>query len=324
MISSLFRVTDVLAGRGHELVVLSDIAEPGTTAAGVHWVHEPPAGRFDALVLNRGVGDGYPLIEARRRVLWTHDLPHAGFVPDKRTLRAIDQVVFMSRYAEAVWRCFYPDIGRSLCIPNGVDRDIFKPDPSKDLKYLIYASAPNRGLKRLPLIFDALKAKLPGRDLKLRAYSDLARLHPNEVRDEQQDGFALDYQACEAVGIERLEPVPQPALGRELGRAGLMLLPTDYPEICSNIVLQSLACGTPIVTTGGIGSATEWIRHGVNGWLTRYQPVDYMVHSVEMIRAAEAILGDAARQQRMIKAAARTPLLSWEEVGKRWERLLNR
>lgn len=322
MVSSLFQVTDYLARRGHDVTVLSDIKQYGRTSAGVNWVNDVSiTEHFDWLICNRGIADGYPDIRAKKRALWTHDLPHAGFVPDRRTLKAIDRMVFMSRYAERLWRTFYPDIGRSVRIPNGVDRELFKPS-EKDWDYLIYASAPNRGLKRLPLIFDALRQRLPDRHLKMRVYSNLEVLHPGEVRDDKQDGYALDYKALNEVGITRFDPVPQLQLARELGRAGLMILPTDYPEICGNIILQSLACSTPVVTTGGIGSAPEWIRHNYNGWFTQFQPVDYMVHSVEIIRGAEGILKDRNRHVAMSKAAEMTPLLSWADVGRRWNRFL--
>ena len=39
MVSSLFKVTDYLARRGHHVCVLSDIESTGQTKSGVNWVH---------------------------------------------------------------------------------------------------------------------------------------------------------------------------------------------------------------------------------------------------------------------------------------------
>jgi len=316
MVSSLFKVSDYLAGN-HDVTVLSDIASPGATRSGVKWSHEA-YGEYDCLITNRGVGDGYSDIQAKSRILWTHDLPHSGFIPEPKTIRAFDCTVFMSRYAEKVWRAFFHDIGRSAFIPNGVDKTIFYPR-QKDLGYLLYASAPNRGLKRLPFIFDCLRAKAA---LRCRAYSNMKSLHPGEVRDE--DGFELIYKELEDSAVSLCPPVPQAELAEELGKAGLLLMPTNYPEICSNIILQALASGTPVITTGGLGATPEWVKHKRNGMLTDWKTEDYMVYQVDFIRKVLEVLENEGRHRQMIWQARHSKVLSWQEVGKRWERLISR
>lgn len=317
MVSSLFAVTDYLSARGHDVSVLSDIASAGMTAAGTKWVHET-WGRYDVLVANRGIDEGFDHIRAGARVLWTHDLPHNGFIPFPERMRAFTCTVFMSRYAERVWRCFYRDIGRSALIPNGVDRKLFRPR-EKDLDTMIFASAPNRGLDKLPLILDAIRSRV-GRPVRLLAYSNLAALHPNEVGN----GDNYDYKAVRESDVELHDPIPQADLAGKLGQAGLMILPSAYPEICSNIVLQSLASGTPIITTGGLGATPEWVKHRRNGMLTQFQPADYMVHVVEIVRNAVEVLEHRRLHERLIRGASRTNVPTWQEIGLAWEKLLRR
>lgn len=332
MVSSLFEVTNYLADQGHVVHVYSDIESPGITLAGVMWwnikkdADSVASFSFDVLVMNRGVDGGHDHINARHRVLWTHDLPHSGFSPNPKTLRAMSAVVFMSRYAERIWRTFYKDIGKSFLIPNGVDPGVFYycEEDAKDFRYIIFASAPNRGLKRLPFIFDSIRSRI-GADIYMRAYSNLGALHPNEVgKDAPDDGFSDIYNQLGESAIDRRDPIPQPLLASELRRAGLMILPSDYPEICSNTVLQALKCGVPIITTGQLGSAGEWVRHGFNGMLTTYQPHDYMVYQLEIIRAAVQILDNAGLHRRMVRNAAMTHVYSWEDIGARWEKMLCR
>ena len=321
MVTSLFRVSDYLALAGHFVGVIGGISTPGETPLGVQWWNResfPRESEWDFLILNRGATNGAPEINARKRILWTHDLPHNGHIPEPATAHALAGVVFMSEYAERVWRAFYKTIGKSFLIPNGVDRALFHPR-EKDLNYLVYASAPNRGLKRLPLIFEAIKSRT-ARPVYMRAFSNMATLHPNETGEE----FSLDYKSCEEAGIDRRDPIPQSELAKELGRAGLMILPTDYPEICSNIILQSLASGTPIVTTGGLGSAGEWIKNGKNGRLTKFQVHDYMIHTLEIVRAAVDVLNNKAKHLRIIRAAAETKIYSWEAIGAKWEKMLKK
>lgn len=320
MVSSLFRIPDELSKLGHDVTVLSDVKETGITSAGVNWINEYPDEFFDILICNRGVGSGYPDIAARHRLLWTHDLPHNGFIPNPKTAKAFSGVVFMSRYAERVWRTFYQTIDKSWVIPNGVDRDLFYPRV-KDPNYLIYISAPNRGVDKLPLIYAATKSKT-GLPLKMRAYTSMARLHPNEGTD---DNYNLHFLTCQEAGIEVMDPIPQVQLAEELGRAGAMIMPSTYPEICSNSVLQSLASGTPVFTTGNLGATPEWVQHGKNGMLTQYQSHDYMVYQVEMVRNLVNVISNPRIHRKMMMKAAQTKgIYTWKQVGQQWHRMVSK
>jgi glycosyltransferase involved in cell wall biosynthesis len=313
MVSSLFHVTDYLASRGHDVTVLSDIESTGATKAGTKWLHEA-WGEYDWLVCNRGVGEGYPLIRAKRRALWTHDLPHNGFIPEPKTIRAFARVVFMSSYAAKIWRAFYRDIGASVVIPNGVDKRLFY-SREKDLDTIIYASAPNRGLDKLPIILDAIRSRT-GRGIQLQAYSNLSSLHPGEGKDE------FDYKTVKDSSVELHDPIPQDELAGKMGQAGLMILPSGYPEICSNIVLQALASGIPIITTGGLGATPEWVRHGWNGLLTEFHPHDYMIHLVEIVRHAVRVLEHPWLHRWLMFGARNTRVYGWNDIGLKWEQML--
>jgi len=316
MVASLFHVSDYLASQGHDVTVLSDIESTGVTKAKVKWLHEA-WGEYDCLIANRGVGEGYPEIRAKSRVLWTHDLPHNGFIPDPKVMGAFDCTVFMSRYAEAVWRLFYRTIGKSVFIPNGVDKSIFYPR-QKFLNTMIYASAPNRGLDNLPLILDSVRSRMGkgGWKYVLNAYSSLSKLHPGEGTD------SFDYQPIEESSVDLHDPLPQADFANKLGQAGLMILPSGYPEICSNSVLQALASGTPVITTGWLGATGEWVKHRKNGMLTISLPHDYMVHLVEMVRNAVRVLESEKLHRKLIKGAIRTKVFDWNEIGAKWEKML--
>lgn len=321
MVSSLFAVSDGLSCLGYSVTVLSDVKQPGMTRFGTKWINEPQDQAYDFLICNRGAGAGYPEIRANQRILWTHDLPHNGFIPQPKTINAFASVVYMSHYASRVWHTFYPTLAnpKSFIIPNGVNKEMFYPR-TKDLDYLIYIANPNRGMERLPLIYEATKTRLD-RDIKMRAYSNHAVLHPNEGSDSHE----LKYKSCQEAGIELMDPIPQPELAEELGRAGGMILPSNYPEICSNAVLQSLASGTPVFTTGNLGATPEWVRHGVNGMLTQFQPHDYMVYQLEMVRNLVNILNNPRSHRNMIRRAALTKgVLTWKQVASLWNKMIHK
>lgn len=315
MVNSLFKVTDYLA-QHMEVMVLSDIDKPECTDSGVYWVNEIPKIGFDILIFNRGIGGGSPEIYAKHRVLWTHDLPHAGWIPETRTIKAFSKTVFMSHYAERVWRTFNPNIGKSVIIPNGVDETFYPRE--KNLDYIIYFSHPNRGLKKLPLIFDSVKSRTR-KSLFLNAFSS-GSMYPNEGdMKDHCDEFFLDYEDA-SEGLTLKEPITD--IAEEVGKAGLCIMPTGYPEICSNSILQALASGTPVITTGNLGSACEWVKHKKNGWLTKYQPSDYMVHTSEIVRGATEILNNEKFHRKLINA--KTRIYNWDEIGKKWFNMLRR
>jgi glycosyltransferase involved in cell wall biosynthesis len=322
MVSSLHIIPDVLSQLGCRTYVISDIKRGGITDCGTTWYQKgtmsdaEKSQTYDFLVYNRQTCNGFSEVKARRRILWTHDIPHGGFIPDPRILNAIDAVVFMSHYAERIWRTHYPGIGRSFLIPNGVDKSLFKPR-SKDLNFIIYISAPNRGLGKLPLIYRSIKQKYPA--VYLRAFSNMSKLHPQDT-----DDYSEDYKECKAAGIDLRNPIPQEQLAWHLSKASMMILPTNYPEICSNSILQAIASGVPVLTTGNLGSAHEWIRSGYNGFLTRFQPCDYWVFELELTRFAMSLLENPKKHKRLIRNTSATKLYTWQQIGGQWKKMLKK
>ncbi len=338
MVSSLRILPDVLSKLNIECSVLSDIQKGGMTEAGTRWFTRDEWEKlieyqWDFLIFNRTTQNGFPEFKARHRILWTHDNVHGGWIPNSKTIRAFSATVFMSAYSERCWRYFYSEIGKSFFIPNGVDKSIFYPR-EKDLNYLIFASAPNRGIDRVGFFFEALKARVSP-SLYCRAFTDMKTMHPQdavkppklddyfEQHEGWQDLYAAQYKGLEAVGVERPGCVPQPVLAEEMGRAGLMIIPSGYPEQCSNSVLQALASGTPVVTTG-IGGNVEWVKHGWNGMVTKFHLEDYMAYHREFFTHCRDILSNEKLHRKMIKNAPQTKnLFSWEEIGRKWTKMLN-
>lgn len=56
--------------------------------------------------------------------------------------------------------------------------------------------------------------------------------------------------------------------------------PTFYPEGMSNVLLESIACGRPIITTNRAG-CREVVNDGVNGFVTRQQDSQDLINKIE-------------------------------------------
>ena len=195
------------------------------------------------------------------------------------------------------------------------------------MDYLIFGSAPNRGLNHLPLIYESLKSRCR-HSLHMTAYTNMETMHPRESRLQETDRFwdskiPLQYKDCKEAGIDVRDPLPQHLWAHEIGKAALMIMPSDYSEICSNNVLQSLASGTPVLTTGGIGSVGEWVKTWKNGYLSKWRRSDYMIHIVDLIRGGMRILNDQRLHKKLMHNAVRTKhIYSWEQIGVKWAKML--
>ncbi len=98
---------------------------------------------------------------------------------------------------------------------------------------------------------------------------------------------------------------PQTDLAPFYQAATVLALPTIY-DPCSNVVLEALACGTPVITTNANGAA-EFLTPGENGEiLTR--PDDL----TGLTRALEDYLGRGDAPEVRRAAAAGVAHLSWE------------
>ena len=58
------------------------------------------------------------------------------------------------------------------------------------------------------------------------------------------------------------------------------VLPTYYPEGLCNVLLESLACGRPIITTDRAG-CREVVEDGVNGFVVKQQDSDDLIEKIE-------------------------------------------
>lgn len=76
-----------------------------------------------------------------------------------------------------------------------------------------------------------------------------------------------------------------------LGRARAMVFPIDWPEPFGLVMIESMACGTPVITCPA-GAASEVVIDGVTGYLR--ETLDELVEAVGAIEACEP---EACRQR---------------------------
>jgi glycosyltransferase involved in cell wall biosynthesis len=144
----------------------------------------------------------------------------------------------------------------------------FHPRPQGYLAFLGRMS-PEKGPDRAIAI-----AKRLGMPLKMAAKVDAADVEYFNT----QIAPLLDHPLIEFIG--EIGDAQKPEF---LGNAAALLFPIDWPEPFGLVMIEAMACGTPVVGYG-CGSAAEVIENGVTGYV-----VDGEDAAVAAVRAAAAL-----------------------------------
>ena len=146
-----------------------------------------------------------------------------------------------------------PDAGWVATVPHGLPLDLlrFHRGPGEYLAFLGRIS-PEKRVDRAIAI--ATRCGMP---LRIAAKVDPAD------RDyfEREIRQLLDHPLVEYVG-----EISEAQKDEFLGNAAALLFPIDWPEPFGLVMIESLACGTPVVAFRG-GSVAEVIDHGVTGFV---------------------------------------------------------
>ena len=90
--------------------------------------------------------------------------------------------------------------------------------------------------------------------------------------------------------VDFIGEISEEQKGDFLGHARALLFPIDWPEPFGLVMIESLACGTPVVAFRG-GSVGEIIEHGVTGFV-----VDDLDQAITATKQVDALERRACRQ----------------------------
>jgi len=167
-----------------------------------------------------------------------------------------------------------PDAGWVATIPHGLPADLlrFQPEPGRYLAFLGRIS-PEKRVDRAIAI--ATRCGMP---LRIAAKVDPA----------DQDYFEREIRQLLAHPlVQYVGEISETQKDEFLGGASALLFPIDWPEPFGLVMIEALACGTPVVAFRG-GSVAEVIDHGVTGFV-----VDSLDDAIEATSRIQTI--DRAR-----------------------------
>jgi glycosyltransferase involved in cell wall biosynthesis len=174
--------------------------------------------------------------------------------PDRRlyniAVDRIDRYICLSEAAAAPVR---RDYGRDVeVLGGGVDMNAFTPAPTREtVPTLLFPSAVEEPRKNFPLLLNAfglLRARKPNVQLWIAG--------PGDPSTALASASAAARDGVVPLGVGELADLPT-----LYGRAWATVLPSSG-EAFGIVVLESLACGTPVVTLDE-GGASELVNDGV-------------------------------------------------------------
>jgi UDP-glucose:(heptosyl)LPS alpha-1,3-glucosyltransferase len=334
--NTLLALTRELLRQGHDVTLVTSEPQPPpplSTLANLHWLPVPVWPGKVGRVLGFAMGarralqqrhfeiifslertlrqDAYRAGDgchrewlARRRPFdsWPERL-HLALSPFHRVLLGLEKRLFQdsglkliianSRQVKAeIIRHYRVDPKKIRVIYNGVDRERFS------AVRLAALPAPNLGENpsepRILFVGSGFKRK--GLHFLIKAIAAMS-CRKSRLLVVGHGRIAPYQRLAQKVGVaHRVRFLgPQTQVERFYAASQVLALPTIY-DPCSNVVLEALACGRPVVTTAANG-ASEFIELGANGAIIA-RPDDYQSLAAALdeylVRAADPAVSQAA------------------------------
>lgn len=189
---------------------------------------------------------------------------------------------------------------------------------------LVYSSTPYRGLDRLLMAFPSILKAVPDVQLKIFSGMGLYGLAP------AKDRYSYLYELTRALpGAEYIGPVSQSKLAHAFAEAAALAYPSNYNETSCITVMEAMASGADIWTTG-LGALPETLAgHGKTIEPPRLDdklvntPMDidlYINMVVEQLQFARQNPQLAAEQRQKRVDFARTHY-NWDRRALEWQAL---
>jgi D-inositol-3-phosphate glycosyltransferase len=206
---------------------------------------------------------------------WEHEPPRRLRI-EREILQRSDVVIAESPASKQHMSQVYDvDSGKIEIIPGGVDIATFRPQDRQQIRQSL-GLAPEQPV----LLFVGRLQPLKGIDILLRAAQIVQQQYPSlqvlvigggvDIQDdhetqERQRLQALSQELGLACRVQFIKAQPQEILVQYYAAADVFVMPSHY-ESFGMVVLEAMACGTPVVASN-VGGLTSTVVHGSTGLL---------------------------------------------------------
>lgn len=278
-------LADGLSERGHDVTLfaavgsrtkarlVSPVREPHALAdmgndITAEIVHALPAylaaDEFDVIHDHSGLGTALGAARAGRPPPVVHTLHGPWTESSRRFFAAVSPPVQLIAISEAQ-AAGNPGLRYAGVVHNGIDPDAYRwQDDKEDFLVFLGRCSPEKGPEVAVEV--AKRAGLPLVMIVKRSQPEEMRYWDQEVAPRLRGDEQLFFDVPHEVKVDLL------------GRARATLFPIQWSEPFGLVMIESMACGTPVVATP-LGAAPEIIVDGTTGFLAT--GVDEMVAALE-------------------------------------------
>jgi glycosyltransferase involved in cell wall biosynthesis len=241
------KINDIVLDTTHSLFAMQNVRD----RFDVLHVHTP----FSALAA--AIETGVPTV---------HTL-HGSFTPEMSRLYSYvgDRAWFVA--ISQAQRTFRPQLRYAGVVHNGIDLDEYEVNEKKDDFLLFLGRAtPEKGWRRA--IDTALLVGTP----LISAVKIAEPIERREWEESIRPNLPPDFEVLGEISHQEKVDL--------LCRAKAVLFPIDWPEPFGLVMVEAMACGTPVIGTPR-GSVPEVIDDGVTGWVVGVE--DYPAQAAERL-----------------------------------------
>lgn len=189
-------------------------------------------------------------------------------------------------------------------IYNGIDIQEFFPEYNRDEQVFnilcLSRLTPRKGVTYLIDAVHKLSKKYPGIKLKIVGEGDSKQQLVDQVKNLSLED---NVEFTGLIRHENLAPIYR--------KAHAFVLPS-LNEGMSNVILEAIASGLPIVTTD-TGGSKELVRDGVNGFIVKMKDSGDIAEKLERLITNPELCSSMSKESRKIAEG-----LSWEKVAKQY------
>ena len=272
--TGLIRVADILARKGHQVVVVTSHPDPLPFNLQGGPLYVPPQilgqfGGFDCFVAVQFWRSLLENIPARKRFFWTGDgkeqFSNLG-IGDPRVFNRVSKVFCASNWhRETLCAASGIPLEKAVVVGNGIYLPYFSDEVAsrieRESNRVVYTSAPYRGLELAAGYFKKLHEQIA--DLEFHVYAGLSIYD----RDGAYQGpHAARYEELKSAlqkmpGVIIHGNVKQRELAEEYFRARIFLYPNTVDETFCITALEAQAAGCPVIASA-VSALPETVGEG--------------------------------------------------------------
>jgi glycosyltransferase involved in cell wall biosynthesis len=248
-----------LSKLGYKVTVYNTTPKKHTDEYGVNWERYTsfnPKDKFNYLIIWRNVFIFDNEFNAKKKILWLHDIPNQLDYTEKR-LKNIDKILVLSKYH----RAFLPSVpdDKVYVTANGIIDE--HPKMKRQNNLMVYGSSYDRGLEHLLDMWGDIKKNVPDAELHIfYGWNTFDVMFQNNP--ERKEWKKRMENKMRQEGIKHLGRINHAKVAQEMALADVWAYPTHFEEISCLTAMKAQTYGA-IPCYIDLAALKETCQHGI-------------------------------------------------------------